>query len=69
MIVEKCNECGRSVKIGSGFFVGRIIDLNDYDYRKIMNKPFPEGDYICSECDISRDMEINKSVREYAKRH
>ena len=61
MIVEKCNECGRSVKIGSGFFVGRIIDFNDYDYRKIMNKPFPE-------CDISRDMEINKSVREYAKR-
>ena len=51
ILVEKCNECGRSVKIGSGLFVGRVIDLNDVDFRKYMNKPFPEGDFICLECD------------------
>ncbi len=59
MIVEKCNECGKSVKMGSGLFVGRIIDLNDFYYKKTMNKPFPEGDYICIEC----EMEINKNTR------
>lgn len=45
--------------MGSGLFVGRIIDLNDFYYRKIMNKPFPEGDYICIKC----EMEINKNAR------
>lgn len=56
---EICNECGRSVKFGSGLFINRVIDLNDIDYRRIMNKPYPEGDYICVEC----ENEINKNVR------
>ena len=60
MNLEKCNECGRSVKFGSGFFVGRIIDLNDYGYRKKMNKPFPEGEFICIECDIELSKKSSK---------
>lgn len=49
--VEICNECGRSVAPGSGRFVNRIPDLNDEKTRREMGKPFPEGDYICEECD------------------
>jgi hypothetical protein len=49
--LEICNECGRSVKWGSGFYVNRVIDFNDYELRKEMLKPYPEGGYICSECD------------------
>lgn len=49
--VEICNECGRSVALGSGRFVNRIPDLNDEKTRREMGKPFPECDYICEECD------------------
>lgn len=49
---ETCNECGNSVKIGSGFFVDRVADLNEYEDRIEMGKPFPEGEYICRECEI-----------------
>lgn len=49
--VEICNECGRDVSLGNGLFINRIIDFNDYRTRKKMNKPFPEGDYICRECE------------------
>lgn len=48
---ESCNECGKSVKKGSGRFVNRIPDLNDEKTRKEMGKPFPKGEYICEECD------------------
>lgn len=48
---EICNECGRSVALGSGLFVNRIPDLNDYQTRVEMGKPFPEGGYVCIECD------------------
>ncbi len=50
--VEICNECGRSVSWGSGLFVNRVIDFDDYKTRKEMNKPFPKGDYICRECEV-----------------
>jgi len=49
--VEICNECGRSVKPGSGLFVNRVIDLDDCETRCEMGKPYPEGDYMCRECD------------------
>jgi len=49
--IEICNECGRSVKIGSGLFVNRVVDFNDFEDRVEMHKPFPDGDYICHECD------------------
>jgi hypothetical protein len=48
---EICNECGRSLKVGSGLFSNRIYDFNDYKTRIFMNKPFPEGSFICFECD------------------
>jgi hypothetical protein len=50
-IIEICNECGRNVSFGSGLFINRVIDFDYYKIRKKMNKPFPEGDYICRECD------------------
>ena len=48
--MEICNECGESVKLGSGKFVNRIIDFNTRAYRRAMGKPYPEGDFICEEC-------------------
>ena len=48
---EICNECGRDVSWGSGLFGNRVIDLNNYKTRKEMGKPFPEGEYICRECE------------------
>jgi len=51
MVTEICNECGQSVEIGSGLFVNRIPDLNDYETRLEMEKPFPDGDFICLVCD------------------
>ena len=48
---ETCNECGRSVKFGSGLFVNRVIDLSDEETRIEMGKPFPKGDFVCSECE------------------
>ncbi|PIP18065.1 MAG: hypothetical protein COX43_00805 [Parcubacteria group bacterium CG23_combo_of_CG06-09_8_20_14_all_35_9] len=49
--IEICNECGRIVCWGSGLFINRVIDFDDYKIRKGMNKPFPKGDYICRECE------------------
>lgn len=48
---EICNECGRSVKLGSGRFVNRVADFNGPDERRAMGKLFPEGDFICAGCD------------------
>ncbi len=51
MPTEICNECGRSVALGSGFFVNRVVDLNDKSTRILMGKPFPSGEYVCIVCD------------------
>lgn len=51
MLHQLCNECGCSVKPGSGLFVNRVIDLNDKPTRFEQGKPFPEGDFICRECE------------------
>lgn len=48
---EICNECGCSVHLGSGLFVNRIADLNEIETRIEMDKPYPEGDFICSLCE------------------
>lgn len=56
---EICNECGKSVKIGSGLFVNRVIDLNDFEEKQTMEKPFPNGEYICAECDESFNQRLN----------
>ena len=57
MKIEICNECGRSVKMGSGLFVNRVIDLDEFEDRIEMGKPFPKGEYICREC----EEKINKN--------
>ena len=51
MTTEICNECGKSVKWGTGLFVNRVLDFNDKEMRIKMRKPFPKGDFICMECD------------------
>lgn len=61
VIKEICNECGNSVKFGSGRFVNRISDFNTRAYRKSMGKPYPEGDFICEECDLG----INEEIPEF----
>ena len=55
--VEICNECGRSVAWGSGCYVNRVPDLNDIETRREMGKMFPEGDYMCAECDECADFD------------
>jgi uncharacterized protein YlaI len=52
MKTEICNECGKSVAFGSGFFVNRVVDLNDVGTRVEMGKPYPTGDFICAECEL-----------------
>jgi hypothetical protein len=52
---EMCNECGQSVRAGSGKFVNRIVDLNGYKTRQGMGKPHPIGDYICADCEAALD--------------
>ncbi len=40
-----------SVSKGSNLFVNIVIDFDDYKTIKIMNKPFPQGNYIYIECE------------------
>ncbi len=65
---EICNECGHSVRRGSGKFVNRVIDLSGYKIRREMGKPYPSGDYICAECETELDaqpgQELQLSARE-----
>jgi len=61
MTTEICNECGHSVAFGSGRQVNRIPDLNDIATRQEMGKPFPEGDFICEECDLDISSEYEDS--------
>ena len=49
--IEICNHCGRSVKFGSGLFVNRIPDINNIATRINNNLNYPEGDFVCIECD------------------
>ncbi|MCU0425251.1 MAG: hypothetical protein MUF71_06445 [Candidatus Kapabacteria bacterium] len=48
---EACNECGKSVAFGSGWYVNRVPDGNPFDERVEMGKPFPHGEFICAECE------------------
>lgn len=49
--MQICNECGDSVRWGSGRFINRIPDLNDERTRMANNKKFPKGNFLCAECD------------------
>lgn len=60
MKTEICNECGKSIKFGTGLFVNRVIDFNSEEERTSMGKPFPKGDFICPLC----EEEIRKEYQE-----
>ncbi len=49
--IEVCNECGQSVRPGSGKFVNRIPDANTFAERVEMGKPYPAGEWMCAECE------------------
>ncbi len=65
---ETCSECGQSVRTGTGRFVNRVIDLNNYRTRKEMGKPYPDGDYQCAECDMALDMQTENVLQMEEKR-
>ena len=46
-----CCECGKSVTFGSGKFVNRIPVFDDYETRVEQKRPYPEGEWVCAECD------------------
>lgn len=48
---ETCYECGESVKFGSGKFVNRIPSFDDVEIRKGNGAEFPEGDFLCGDCE------------------
>ena len=49
--VQICNQCGTSVKPGTGRFVNRVPSLDDAEDRARSGYPHPEGDFTCWECD------------------
>jgi len=55
---EYCNQCGKSVKLGSGLFVNRIPDLNDVVTRIVNNRKYPKGDFVCIVCDQSDEEDL-----------
>jgi len=54
---EICWNCGRSVKFGSGRFVNRVPDANTIEERKELGYPYPEGDFLCAECEAKFEEE------------
>lgn len=48
---QTCCECGELVMPGTERFVNRIPMLDDYETRVEQNRPYPEGEWICSECE------------------
>jgi hypothetical protein len=46
-----CAECGHSVEFGSGCFVNRVPIFDSYGTRCEMGYSYPEGAYICPECE------------------
>jgi hypothetical protein len=49
--IEICCECGRSVAPGSGLFMNRAPECNDYLTKKEMGRRFPRGQWVCIICD------------------
>lgn len=52
---EICYECGKSVAMGSGKFVNRISSLDSIKEREDMGVSYPEGGWLCEECDLKAD--------------
>ncbi len=45
-----CSKCGRSMAFGSGLYLYRVPVPHTTEERRMMRKPFPEGDYLCLDC-------------------
>ena len=45
---EICNQCGRSVKMGTSLYSNRVRDSDTPAIRA--EKPYPDGDFQCPEC-------------------
>ncbi len=54
-MADCCYECGRSVAPGSGNFVNRVPSLDSGPERASMGVPYPEGEWLCGECDQLED--------------
>ena len=52
---EICTVCGKKVSPGTSGFVNRIPDFNDLKTKREMGRKFPEGEYVCAECDSKRN--------------
>lgn len=64
-----CAECGGSVKPGSGRYVNRVPILDDFQERVAMGYPYPEGAYICAECEEKIEKETRDAIdRAYGRR-
>lgn len=55
--IERCCHCGRSVAWGSSLYAGRVPDCNDIAGRVAYDRIYPEGDFVCWECDMGSDAE------------
>jgi hypothetical protein len=53
--IEICNHCSRDVSLGSGLFINRVPDFNDFETRVENNLKFPLGDFVCYECDMKSE--------------
>ena len=62
-----CVECGNSVKFGSGRFVNRIPVFDDRETNVACGRPFPDGEWLCAECEEKWDKE-NPSYEEEMKK-
>jgi hypothetical protein len=67
-MTEVCNECGQPVHAESGKYVNRVIDFSGYKTRKAMGKTYPEGDYICAECETDFDGQQPSNVLPFPAR-
>ena len=64
---EICEECGRSVAWGSGLFVDRVPDADDFETRRQRGVPHPVGGWICRECEEKIQQEIDMETQEEQK--
>ena len=66
-LIEICNHCGRKVAHDSGLFINRIPDFNDRGTRIANGLRFPEGDFVCRECEsksTSDEQEFYENVND-----
>jgi len=65
-----CCGCGRSVKMGSGRFVNRVPIADNYERRVELGFPYPEGAFLCAECDSINDYigMVKKTCRGFFKK-